>query len=104
MQSPAALLSATAAGIGTSVKYELQVDRAIARTTSTAFMDNMDITISSALLRLPQVMRTTGLARSTVYKLLAARSFPVPVRITGRSVAWHAMEVQSWIGERSRAK
>jgi prophage regulatory protein len=67
-------------------------------------MKTMDITVSPTLLRLPQVMKATGLARSTVYKLVAARSFPVPVRITGRSVAWHAMEVQTWIGERSRAK
>ena len=64
----------------------------------------MDITVSPALLRLPQVIRATGLARSTVYTLVAARTFPVPVRITGRLVAWHAMEVQAWIGERSRAK
>jgi prophage regulatory protein len=67
-------------------------------------MDTMDITVSSTLLRLPQVMKATGLARSTVYKLVASRSFPLPVRITGRSVAWHALEVQAWIGERSRVK
>lgn len=67
-------------------------------------IDIMDISDSPALLRLPQVMKATGLARSTVYKLVAARSFPVPVRITGRSVAWHAIEVQAWIGDRSRAK
>jgi prophage regulatory protein len=64
----------------------------------------MDITASPSLLRLPQVMQATGLARSTVYKLIGLRSFPVPVRITGRSVAWHAGEVQRWIGERSRIK
>jgi prophage regulatory protein len=64
----------------------------------------MELNISPTLLRLPQVMKATGLARSTVYKLVASRSFPVPVRITGRSVAWHAMEVQAWIGERSRVK
>lgn len=64
----------------------------------------MDITTPSSLLRLPQVLKATGLARSTVYKLVASRSFPVPVRITGRSVAWHATEVQAWIGDRSRTK
>jgi len=62
----------------------------------------MDATVSIALLRLPDVMKVTGLARSTVYKLIAERSFPVPVRITNRSVAWHANEIQAWIGERAR--
>jgi len=62
----------------------------------------MDATVSIALLRLPDVMKVTGLARSTVYKLIAERSFPVPVRITNRSVAWHANEIQAWLGERAR--
>jgi prophage regulatory protein len=76
----------------------------IACIPSIALIHTMDTTAPPTLLRLPQVMNATGLARSTVYKLVAARSFPMPVRITGRSVAWHALEVQTWIGERSRAK
>lgn len=55
------------------------------------------------LLRLPRVMQMTGLARSTIYKLIAAKEFPTPVRITGRSVAWRSQELGQWCENRSRA-
>ena len=45
---------------------------------------------SFTLLRLPNVMRLTGLARSTIYKLIAAGEFPAPRKLTRRAVAWPA--------------
>ena len=54
------------------------------------------------LLRLPMVMRTTGLARSTIYKLISQNQFPVPIRLSKRAVAWLQSEVESWIASRVR--
>ena len=54
------------------------------------------------LLRLPAVMRTTGLARSTVYRLIAEHSFPGPVKLSKRAVGWHVEEVRQWTLERPR--
>lgn len=52
------------------------------------------------LLRLPTVLRLTGLGRSTVYRMMSERSFPVPVRLGKRSVAWRHEDVQQWTQSR----
>lgn len=49
------------------------------------------------IIRLKQVMETTGLARSTVYKLIAAGTFPKSVPLVGNSVGWVYEEVQEWV-------
>jgi prophage regulatory protein len=55
------------------------------------------------LLRLPMVMRTTGLARSTIYKLISQNQFPVPIKLSTRAVAWLQSEIESWVSSRVRA-
>lgn len=49
------------------------------------------------VLRLNSVVLTTGLARSTIYKLIASGEFPRPVPLTARSVGWIESEVRAWI-------
>ena len=49
------------------------------------------------LMRLSEVIRLTGLSRSTVYLLISRGQFPKPVRITERAVAWSSSVVQLWI-------
>jgi prophage regulatory protein len=56
------------------------------------------------LLRLPNVVAATGLARSTVYKLISAGQFPAPLRLTTRAVAWQLSEIEAWIASRERAQ
>lgn len=48
------------------------------------------------LLRLPAVLRTTGLGRSTLYRLISEQAFPPPVKLASRAVAWRREEVQRW--------
>ena len=55
------------------------------------------------LLRLPMVMRITGLARSTIYKLISQNQFPVPIKLSKRAVAWLQSEIESWVSSRVRA-
>ena len=55
------------------------------------------------LLRLPMVMRITGLARSTIYKLIAQNQFPVPIKLSTRAVAWLQSEIETWVSSRLRA-
>lgn len=52
------------------------------------------------VLRLPQVCRVTGLCRSMVYELEAARRFPGRVKIGVRAVGWIEAEVQAWVADR----
>ena len=56
------------------------------------------------VLRLDAVILTTGLARSTVYKLIGLGDFPRPVPLTGRSVGWIESEVNAWIQLRIEAR
>ncbi|NBC47103.1 MAG: AlpA family phage regulatory protein [Gammaproteobacteria bacterium] len=45
-------------------------------------------------LRLRSVLQATGLGRATVYEHIARGTFPKPVTIGGRSVAWAEHEIQ----------
>ncbi len=49
------------------------------------------------IIRLKEVMDLTGLARSTVYKYIAASEFPVPLSLGDRCVGWLESEVHEWI-------
>ena len=52
------------------------------------------------LLRLPDVRRATGLARSTIYALVADGRFPAPIKLGERATAWVSGEVEDWIKQR----
>lgn len=48
------------------------------------------------LVRMPTVRRLTGLGRSTIYRMVAARKFPSPVRLGARAVAWRQSDLDEW--------
>jgi len=52
------------------------------------------------LMRMTGVMQATGLARSTIYKLMAAKKFPEAVHLTGRAVAWRRSDIETWTSSR----
>ena len=52
------------------------------------------------ILRRHEVEHKTGLARSSIYELIADGKFPKPVRLTSHSVGWLASEIEAWIAER----
>jgi prophage regulatory protein len=54
-------------------------------------------------LRLPQVKAVTGLSKSSLYALMREKSFPAPVRLGARAVAWVRSEVNQWAAERVHA-
>ncbi|WP_298192056.1 AlpA family phage regulatory protein [Metallibacterium sp.] len=56
------------------------------------------------LLRLPEVIRTTGLARSSIYDLIRLGRFPAPVPLTATARAWRSDEVDNWIAQRIAAR
>jgi prophage regulatory protein len=51
-------------------------------------------------LRLPKAKAVTGLSKSSLYELIRANSFPAPVHLGARTVAWVASEVKQWAAER----
>jgi prophage regulatory protein len=54
-------------------------------------------------LRLPGVKEITGLSKSSLYALIQEKSFPAPVRLGARTVAWVRSEVRQWALGRIRA-
>jgi prophage regulatory protein len=55
-------------------------------------------------LRLGDVMRVTGLGRSTVYRLMAERRFPPPCRLGLRAVGWRSADISQWSAARPVAR
>ena len=49
------------------------------------------------LIRLEAVRARTGLARSTLYKMISTGDFPAQIKITEKAVAWASNEVDQWI-------
>ncbi len=49
------------------------------------------------LLRLDEVLHTTGLGRNTVYRRIREGTFPKQVRIGPNSVAWRQSEIARWV-------
>ncbi|TDX23308.1 AlpA family transcriptional regulator [Modicisalibacter xianhensis] len=56
------------------------------------------------LIKLKDVMYITGLARSTVYKYISEESFPKPVFLGKRNVAWVENEIEEWVLEKVRQR
>ena len=52
------------------------------------------------LLRLPFVEERTGLKKSSLYAGAKAGTFPAPVRLSARAVAWRESDIDRWISER----
>ncbi|MCC7288063.1 MAG: AlpA family phage regulatory protein [Burkholderiaceae bacterium] len=73
---------------------------AFATTSRNGVSSTTDLTFQ--FLRLPAVVQLTGLGRSTIYRLVAAREFPAPVRVARRAVAWRRADLDRW-GETRQA-
>ncbi|WP_246598867.1 AlpA family transcriptional regulator [Methylogaea oryzae] len=56
------------------------------------------------IVRLPQVMDLTGLARSTIYAKISCNDFPGPIRLGPRAAGWVLAEIEQWIAERINAR
>lgn len=54
--------------------------------------------MADKLLRRPEVLRKTGIGgTSTLYDWMAHGTFPRPVKIGARAVAWRESDVDAWI-------
>ncbi len=59
--------------------------------------------VNSAILRLPAVIKKTGLSRSTIYRLEAQSIFPARVILTINTVGWRECEIDEFLASRPRA-
>jgi len=56
--------------------------------------------VSERLMRRREVQRMTGLSRSSLYRLIASKEFPPPIKLSEKCVAWLESEVSEWIASR----
>ncbi len=52
------------------------------------------------LIRLPEVLRMTGMCRSALYDQMARGQFPRSIKIGQRAASWSARAVREWITRR----
>ena len=55
-------------------------------------------------LRKPEVLRISGLSKSTIYSLIECGQFPRPVKIGPNVSAWVQSEISSWVKSRISAR
>lgn len=53
--------------------------------------------MSTSILRLPAVMKRTGLARSTIYLRISEGSFPKSISLGEKAVGWIEADIDNWI-------
>ena len=57
-------------------------------------LDSSDL--DDALMRLPEVNYTTKKSRSTIYRDMSKGTFPKPIKIGPRAVAWLRSDIRAW--------
>ncbi|MEE2000022.1 AlpA family transcriptional regulator [Alkalimonas sp. MEB108] len=55
------------------------------------------------LLRMPSVQDRVGLCKASIYNRIKDGTFPKPVSLGGKSVAWLESDINQWIAERCQA-
>jgi prophage regulatory protein len=68
--------------------------------TTKQFITRPNLQDEVSFLRLPELKSVTGLSKSSLYALIRAKSFPSPVQLGPRTVAWVRSEVRQWAAER----
>lgn len=64
----------------------------------------MNIKLPIKPIRMPAVLKKTGLSRSTIRTLEKKGDFPKRMYLSVRCVAWEAEEVDEWLKQRSQSR
>ena len=56
--------------------------------------------LTKKVIRLPTVIERTGYRRTAIYEKIAAGTFPAPVKLGPRAIAWIEEEIKEWMDER----
>ena len=55
---------------------------------------------SNNIIRLPAVIKKTGLSRSTIYALVSINKFPQRIQLSPRSMGFLESEVDAWLASK----
>ena len=51
-------------------------------------------------IRLPEVSNRTGYRRTSIYEKISEGTFPAPIKLGPRAVAWVSEEIDKWMDAR----
>lgn len=60
--------------------------------------------MTTTILRLPDVKQRTGLSRSSIYAMVADKTFPEPIQLGARAVGWLDGEITDWIAQKANVR
>ena len=55
--------------------------------------------MAEVLQKLEEVKNVTALSRSSIYLKITEGTFPRPVKLGARAIAWRTSDIQRWISE-----
>ena len=55
---------------------------------------------TDAVIRLPAVMARCGLKKTSIYLGIREGTFPAPVALGARAVAWRECDIEAWLAAR----
>ncbi|EHK7541748.1 AlpA family transcriptional regulator [Vibrio cholerae] len=56
--------------------------------------------MTDRIIRMPELSKKIGCARSTIYAFISRGEFPKPIPLGMRTVGWKESEVDEWIEQR----
>ena len=56
------------------------------------------------VLRISEVVATTGLSKTGIYEAVKTNEFPAPLKLGRRASGWLSSEISNWIAERAAAR
>lgn len=59
---------------------------------------------NTRLIKLPEVLHATGLKKTALYGMVRDGTFPSPIHLSQRSVAWVSTDVLNWIENKIAAE
>ena len=54
------------------------------------------------ILRIPEVIKLTGLSRATIWRLERKGKFPSRLYLSENAIGWHEDDIREWIASRPR--
>lgn len=58
--------------------------------------------MNQQFIRLPEVSKLTGLAKSTVWLWVKENKLPKPIKLSPRVTVWHLSDLEQWIEKQSK--
>ena len=55
---------------------------------------------NNSISRLPNVIKKTGLSRSTIYTLISQGEFPKQIKLSTRTIGWLDSDIDAWLDAR----